>query len=290
MRKTWIWLIGALAICGSAVLFVWDPAGGKASDSAYRLALVDRGDITASVRATGTLNPLTTVLVGSQLSGQVVEIMADYNTPVRQGQVVARLFSEQIKISPGCCAGGSRAGARRAGHQKRSDRQGCGGLATLAEALAADLAAQKDRARAQLEEAQRNFDRQTELLARAVGTQNTLDQTKTQLDIQKAALVSAEAQIASNRAEAAGLQADMALAKAGLSSAEAVILQREAKLRDVEIDLARTDIRSPVDGVVVKRDIDLGQTVAASLSAPTFSRSRRICARSTFTRTSTKRM
>jgi HlyD family secretion protein len=137
------------------------------------------------------------------------------------------------------------------------------------EALADDLVAQKNRSQAQLEEAQRNFDRQTELLARAVGTQNTLDQTKTQLDIQKATLVSAIAQIASNAAEQAGIKADIALAKAGLSSAEAAILQREAKLRDVEIDLARTDIRSPVEGVVVKRDIELGQTVAASLSAPT---------------------
>jgi len=268
VRKTWIWLIGALAICGSAVLFVWDPAGGKASDSAYRLALVDRGDITASVRATGTLNPLTTVLVGSQLSGQVVEIMADYNTPVRQGQVVARLFSEQIR-SRRDAARADLAQARAERDTKSAQIDKAAAALQRSEALAADLAAQKDRARAQLEEAQRNFDRQTELLARAVGTQNTLDQTKTQLDIQKAALVSAEAQIASNRAEAAGLQADMALAKAGLSSAEAVILQREAKLRDVEIDLARTDIRSPVDGVVVKRDIDLGQTVAASLSAPT---------------------
>jgi HlyD family secretion protein len=123
--------------------------------------------------------------------------------------------------------------------------------------------------RAQLAEAQRNLDRQTELSARAVGTQNALDQTKTQLDIQNATLASAEAQIASNRAEMVGLKADIALAEAGLRSADAVILQRQAKLRDIEIDLGRTDIRSPVDGVVVKRDIDLGQTVAASLSAPT---------------------
>jgi len=194
--------------------------------------------------------------------------MADYNTPVRQGQVVARLFSEQIR-SRRDAARADLAQARAERDTKSAQIDKAAAALQRAEALAADLAAQKDRARAQLEEAQRNFDRQTELLARAVGTQNTLDQTKTQLDIQKAALVSAEAQIASNRAEAAGLQADMALAKAGLSSAEAVILQREAKLRDVEIDLARTDIRSPVDGVVVKRDIDLGQTVAASLSAPT---------------------
>ena len=87
--------------------------------------------------------------------------------------------------------------------------------------------------------------------------------------MQKATLASSEAQIASARAELKGLDADIALAEANLKSAEAVILQREAKLRDIEIDLERTDIRSPVDGVVVQRQIDLGQTVAASLNAPT---------------------
>ena len=62
----------------------------------YRLAKVDRGDIVAIVNATGTINPITTVIVGSQLSGQVVEILADYNDQVKAGQVVARLNSDQI--------------------------------------------------------------------------------------------------------------------------------------------------------------------------------------------------
>jgi HlyD family secretion protein len=268
VRRVWIWFLGIVALVGAAGFFLWKPTGGNASDAAYRLASVDRGSITASVRATGTLNPVTTVLVGSQLSGQVVEILADYNTPVRQGQVVARLYSEQIK---------SRRDAALADlAQAKADRETKGAQIDKArsalqrsEALSADLSAQRDRVRAQLAEAQRNLDRQTELSARAVGTQNALDQTKTQLDIQNATLASAEAQITSNKAEMVGLKADIALAEAGLRAADAVILQRQAKLRDIEIDLSRTDIRSPVDGVVVKRDIDLGQTVAASLSAPT---------------------
>jgi len=113
------------------------------------------------------------------------------------------------------------------------------------------------------------LERQSELTARNVGAQSALDQARTQADIQKATLASAEAQIESNKAEIEGLKADIALAEAQVSSGEAVILQRQAKLRDVEIDLSRTEIKSPVDGVVVKRDIELGQTVAASLSAPT---------------------
>jgi HlyD family secretion protein len=260
--------MGLLLVAGAAGFVLWKPTGGNASDQAYRLGTVDRGSITASVRATGTLNPVTTVLVGSQLSGQVVEILADYNTPVKQGQMVARLYSEQIK---------SRRDAALADlAQARADRDTKGAQIDKArsslqraEAQAADLAAQRDRAQAQLAEAQRNLERQNELTTRAVGTQTALEQARTQLDIQKANLASAEAQIASNRAETEGLKADLALAEANLKSADAVILQRQAKLRDIEIDLSRTEIKSPVDGVVIKRDIELGQTVAASLSAPT---------------------
>jgi HlyD family secretion protein len=229
---------------------------------------MDRGAITATVRATGTLNPLTTVLVGSQLSGQVVEILADYNSPVRAGQVVARLYSEQIK---------SRRDAARADLEqakadlgmRRAQVDKSRALLQRAVATTADMKAQRDRAQAQLADAQRTLERQTELTTRNVGAQSALEQARTQADVQKATLASAEAQIESNKAEIEGLKADIALAESQVSSGDAVILQRQAKLRDVEIDLSRTEIKSPVDGVVVKRDIELGQTVAASLSAPT---------------------
>lgn len=268
MRRIWFWLGGFVVLAGAAGFYLWRPAGGSAADAAYRLAAVERGPIVASVRATGTLNPVTTVLVGSQLSGQVVEVLADYNTPVKEGQVVARLYSEQIR-SRRDAALADLAQAKADRDTKKAQIDKARSLLQKAQAIADDLTAQRDRATAQLAEAQRNFDRQTDLTARAVGTQNALDQAKTQLDVQKAAIASAIAQIASNQAEQLGLKADIALADAALKSADALILQREAKLKDIEIDLARTEIRSPVEGVVVKRDIELGQTVAASLSSPT---------------------
>jgi HlyD family secretion protein len=268
VRRVWLWVAVVLVIAGTTGFFVWKPTGGNASDAAYRLANVDRGPIVSSVRATGTLNPVTTVLVGSQLSGQVVEILADYNTPVTKGQVVARLYAEQIR-SRREAAQADLAQAQADRETKRAQIDKAGSALQRAEAVALDLTAQRDKARAQLAEAERNVERQTTLTARSVGTQNALEQAQTQLEIQKAALASAEAQIASNKAEMLGLKADIALAEAGLTSADALILQRRAKLKDIEIDLARTEIRSPVDGVVVKRDIELGQTVAASLSAPT---------------------
>jgi HlyD family secretion protein len=268
VRRVWFWLIVILLVAGGSGFVLWKPTGGNASDQAYRLGTVDRGPITASVRATGTLNPVTTVLVGSQLSGQVVEILADYNTPVKEGQVVARLYAEQIK-SRRDAALADLAQAKADLDTKRAQIDKARSALLRGEAQASDLRAQRERTRAQLEEAQRNLERQTALNTRAVGTQTALEQAGTQVEIQKANLASADAQIASNQAETTGLKADLALAEAGVKSAEAIILQRQAKLRDIEIDLARAEIKSPVDGVVVKRDIELGQTVAASLSAPT---------------------
>ena len=187
---------------------------------------------------------------------------------MKSGQVLARLYSEQIK---------SRRDAARADLEqakadlsmRRAQVDKSRALLQRAEAATKDIEAQRDRARGPATEAKRNLTRQSELTERAVGTQFALDTAKTQLEIQTAAFASAEAQIASNLAEIVGLKADIALAEAQVQSGAAAILQREAKLRDIEIDLARTDIKSPVDGVVVKRDIELGQTVAASLAAPT---------------------
>jgi HlyD family secretion protein len=268
VRRLLVFGLLALALAGLVAFFVGNPTGGSAADVSYRLASVDRGLITASVRATGTLNPVTTVLVGSQLSGQIVEILADYNSPVKSGQVVARLYSEQIKARRDAARADLEQG-RADLAMRRAQIERTAATKQRAEAALQDMQAQRDRATAQLAEARRNLERQQELFGRGVGSQTALDTARTQADVQRAALASSEAQIASARAELKGLDADIALAEAQLKAAEAVILQRQAKLRDIEIDLERTDIRSPVDGVVVQRQIDLGQTVAASLNAPT---------------------
>ena len=82
LRRSLALAAAVTALAGAIGFVAWGPTGGSAADVPYRLGTVDRGPITASVRATGTLNPVTTVLVGSQLSGQIVEILADYNSPV----------------------------------------------------------------------------------------------------------------------------------------------------------------------------------------------------------------
>jgi HlyD family secretion protein len=268
VRRAWFFGLIVLAIAGAIGFFFWGPTSGGAVDAPYRLASVDRGPITASVRATGTLNPITTVVVGSQLSGQVVEILADYNSPVKAGQVVARLYAEQIRARRDAAAADV-AQSRADLAQRRAQVERTRATKQRAQAALQDTTAQRDRTTAQFADARRNLERQQELFNRGISTPIALDTARTQAEVQKAALASNEALIASAKAELIGLDADIALGEAQVKSAEAAILQREAKLRDAEIDLDRTQIRSPVDGVVVQRQIDLGQTVAASLNAPT---------------------
>jgi HlyD family secretion protein len=264
-----LWAIGAVVGAGAlaAGYFALRPTGGAANDTPYRTAAIDRGRITASVRATGTLTPMTTVVVGSQLSGQIVEILADYNSQVKAGQVVARLNSDQIKTRRDAAAADLQQ-ARADLVVKRAQLDRAKVARTKANSTVNDLEAQRDRTRAQLADAKRTFDRQNELFTRGAGAQQGLDSARTQVEIQTATLASNEAQIASLTAEIAGLDADIALAQGQVQSGEALIAQRDAKLKDILIDLERTEIRSPVDGVVVQRQVDLGQTVAASLSAP----------------------
>jgi HlyD family secretion protein len=258
--------LAVLALAGG--YWTLRPTGGAANDQPFRLAPLDRGQITAAVRASGTLTPVTTVLVGSQLSGQIVAILADYNSQVKAGQVVARLNSDQIKTRRDA-AQADVAQARADLLVKRAQLDRAKSTRIRANSTLKDLEAQRDRTAAQLADARRTFDRQNELFSRNTGAQQNVDTARTQVDMQTAALASNEAQIAAAKAELNGLDADILLAEGQVQSGEALIAQREAKLKDILIDLERTDIRSPVDGVVVQRQVDLGQTVAASLSTPT---------------------
>ncbi|HEY5798197.1 MAG TPA: efflux RND transporter periplasmic adaptor subunit [Bosea sp. (in: a-proteobacteria)] len=259
---------GLAALVVAAGYWTLRPAGGPANDATYRTTSIDRGQITAAVRATGTLTPMTTVLVGSQLSGQIVEILADYNSQVKAGQVVARLNSDQIKTRRDA-AQADVAQAKADLLVKRAQLDRARSARVKADSTVKDLEAQRDRTAAQLADARRTFERQNELFNRNTGAQQALDTARTQVEVQVATLASNEAQIASAKAELNGLDADILLAEGQMQSGQALIGSREAKLKDILIDLERTDIRSPVDGVVVQRQVDLGQTVAASLSTPT---------------------
>jgi HlyD family secretion protein len=248
--------------------YVLSVSRGQSQDPAYRLASLDRGAIIASVRATGTLTPVSTVLVGSQLSGLIVDILADFNSEVKAGQVVARLFSEQIR-SRRDAAAAEVAGAEADVGVKTAQLERARATRLRADSTLRDIAAQRERVVATLAENRRQLERQSDLTRSGSGSRSALEAVRTQVDVQTAQLASVDAQAGSARAEIMAFDADIALAMAQVEASRAVLLQRQSRLKDISIDLANTEIRSPVDGVVVQRQIELGQTVAASLSAPT---------------------
>src|SRR5712691_4782025 len=163
----------------------------------YRFAAVERGNIESKVSATGTLNAVTSVSVGTQVSGQVSELLVDYNDQVKKGQLLAR-------IDP-----------------------------TLAQQAVVDAAANVSKAIAQEGQAQRDYKRNQELVNAGLIARSEYETTQSSLDV----------------------------ARANVRSAE-VALDRTKQ------NLAYTSIYAPIDGVVVDRNVQQGQTVAASLSAP----------------------
>jgi HlyD family secretion protein len=196
MRGTHVF--AGVAILAAAAGAFWIYNRDDARDlTTFRLVEVDRGTIEASVAATGKLRAVTTVQVGTQVSGQVSAINVDFNDHVRKGQLIAR-------IDP-----------------------------TLAEQSVREGEANLERANAELANAQRDFDRNKQLYERKVLTES----------------------------EYSAAVYRLAVAQANLKSAQ-VSIDRARR------NLAYTSIYAPIDGIVVERNVDVGQTVAASLSAP----------------------
>ncbi len=259
----------ALVATGTTAAFFYGIAewGGAPAEGSYRLTKAERGEIVATVNATGTINPTTTVIVGSQLSGQVVQILADFNSEVKADQVVARLNSDQIRAR----LDAARADLEQMRAQKlvqQGQIEKVKAETDKARAAQADAEAQVVRNEALLGDTQRIFERQSELRSRGYAAEQALDTARTNRDAQQAALTSARAQVNSAKAAIASLAADLQVAQGNLAAVTAQISQREAAVRQIEVDLRNTDIKSPVSGVVVQRNVELGQTVAASFTAP----------------------
>jgi HlyD family secretion protein len=234
----------------------------------YRFARVERGEIVATVSATGTVQPVTTVLVGSQLSGQVRELLADFNSQVREGQIIARLDDDQLRARM-AAADAEVAQAEAGLANARAQAERAQAEHANAEANLVNAKAQTDRAQAQYIEADRDRRRKRELVGRGVSATAEAERAEANADSARAGVGAAKAQEEASRALIAAAIAAARVAATQIAAAEAGLAQRHAARQQVQVELDRSEIRSPIDGVVVRRDVDVGQTVAASLQAPT---------------------
>jgi len=206
--SVWFWLL-LLAVAGATWYATRAP---EQAAPVYSTVAVTRGELVATVSATGTLSPLITVLVGSQVSGTIQSLFADFNQPVKTGEVIAQIEPSLFKAKV--------AEAR----------------ANLDSARAA-----RDKAEVEVDEARRNLKRVASLESRKLVSDSDVD--------------AARSTVAANEAEH--------------RLKVAAVAQAQAALDHERFNLENTTIRAPIDGVVISRSVDVGQTVAASLQAPT---------------------
>jgi HlyD family secretion protein len=187
---------------------------------------ITRGDIVDAVSTTGTLQAVTTVQIGSQVSGNISYLGADFNSIVKQGQIIAKLDPSLL--------------------QAQLEQSKANVLRSQADVAQAE--ANLARARVTLVDAQQKYARAKQLDAKGLAPQADMDAAKIAVDAAQSSLQSAEA---------------------ALNSAKASVGQSQANFNQAQVNLEHTIITSPVDGIVTQRSVDVGQTVAASMQAPT---------------------
>src|SRR5262252_3457660 len=223
MKRALIGLLIVLAIGAGAGAYYIRRGGPEFQ---VNTSPITRGDIVDTVGASGTLQAVTTVQVGSQVSGNISFLGADFNSIVKKGQVIAKLdpslFDAQLQ-------------------QARANLQQT--RANLAKAQS-DL----DRSKVMLTDAQQKYTRAKELAAKSLLPQSDLDAAKIAVDSAQAMLSSAEATV---------------------NQSNAAVNQSQASVNQNQVNLDHTVIEAPIDGIIIQRSVDVGQTVAASMQAPT---------------------
>jgi len=253
MKKAFsLWFILILLVAAAVIGYVYFIKEKEPADK-YRMAKVERGSLSTYVTANGTVNPVTTVLVGTQVSGTIQKLYADFNSLVKKGQLIAQIdpatFQAQVSMAK----------------------------AKLENAKAASLNAQADIATARsniesskanvlkasvlVEDTKRSLQRALELFQRNLISASDRDAAQTSHD-------SSLAQWEATRAQQKASEAQLESSKARLESSRAQIKQAEAEVELTQVNLDHTRITAPVNGIVISRNVDVGQTVAASLQAP----------------------
>ncbi len=238
MKKS-LWITGLLVLAAAGGGAWWWKAQDKNADVQYRTAKLERGNLQASVSASGAVNPVTQVSVGTQVSGQIKELYVDFNSEVKAGQLIAQIDPETFEFRV---------------RQAMADVDAARAQVLTAQANVLASNAAISRAQVDVTEAQRDADRKKDLADKQFIAQSEADRARALVNTTSESLKSTQAQLAVTQAQ--------------VKSAQANVAQREAALSQARIDLQRTKITSPVNGIVIKRAIEKGQTVAASLQSP----------------------
>ena len=241
---------------------------GQQQPPRYLTVAVERGAITTAVNATGIVNAVTTVQVGTQVSGTIQKLFVDFNSPVQEGQVIAQI-DPALLATKVAQARANVANAMAAVQVTHATAANARAAVETAQANAESTKANIEKARVALADARRILERNREMVRRALMAQNDLDTAQTAHDSAVAQLKAAEAQQEASVGQLKSAQAQQRLAAAQELAAAAQVDQTRAALQAAELDLEHTTIRAPVNGIVVSRSVDVGQTVAASLQAPT---------------------
>ena len=260
-------LLGTLALLVAAGAALWYFLGSR-NPALYQTAAIEKGAVRSSISATGNCNAVVTVQVGSQVSGNIKALYADFNTKVKKGQLVAVIDPQAFQArvdqarasldSANTAVASAQAGVAKANADIASAR-----------AATANQNAAISKAKAAAQDAQTKLASRKILFQQGIISKEDLDTAQSTYDQAVAEQQAAVAELDAANHQVQATQAMYNVATTQLASAQAQVKQARASLEQAQLDLDHTQITAPVDGTVIARHMDVGQTVAASFQAPT---------------------
>jgi HlyD family secretion protein len=259
-------LIGAAAlVTAGATLWYYLDTRDQAS---YQTVAVQRGSVQASISATGNCNAVVSVQVGSQVSGNIKALYADFNTKVKKGQVVAvidpQAFQARVDQAKAMLDSARTAVASAQAGEEKANADIASARANVANQQAAIA-----KAKSATHDAQTKLASRKTLFQEGIISKDDFDTAQATYDQALAAEQAAVAQLDAASHQVQSAQAQYQVAVTQLNSAKAQVQQNQAALQQAQLDLDHTQIVAPVDGTVIARNMDVGQTIAASFQSPT---------------------
>lgn len=260
--KKWLWIFISIIIFIIAANWFLGPKESEETIT-YRFATPELGTVTESVSTTGTIAAVGEVDLRPQVAGIIVEVFSDYNSQVKKGDLLAKIdpetFDQQVLQARADLAIAKASLVSSNAAVSRSEAELRNAKASLK-----SLEAQLDESTIGLNADQRELDRQKELFSRNVVTAVAVDNTQVKFDQSNAQFERISAQLMAQEATLDSREAALIQSKAGVTTSKAQVQQKEAKLNSSLIELSYTEIKSPVDGTIIDKNIELGQTVSTA--------------------------